>query len=296
MRSAINIVHVYFILISIGKGERVAQVQSSLLAASFHEYLSPFHFHLLYVHTYVHAYTAVVEKQGIKRIFARRRRWQTAARRATAAKMSLSGCATRRDTVATHYNLLCGSGLLEKGSLYAHGYHARSPSNNEATGCRPHHTLYDRLCNLDGPYNPTCQPFTPTGHFMAADQADRTRPFYESLLKTNRERERAPDRKRFLRNPPTLQSFLLFLFLYDFAIREVDGDTVIYSFLCWLCFTIFFLLILFGDIFVLLFSDTLGGGEGICILGNRSWVGIKESLVWRGVEKGWGNGRLGRSV
>lgn len=173
------------------KVERVAQVQSSLLAASFHEYLSPFHFHLLYVHTYVHAYTAVVEKQGIKRIFARRRRWQTAARRATAAKMSLSGCATRRDTVATHYNLLCGSGLLEKGSLYAHGYHARSPSNNEATGCRPHHTLYDRLCNLDGPYNPTCQPFTPTGHFMAADQADRTRPFYESLLKTNRESARA---------------------------------------------------------------------------------------------------------
>ena len=96
-----------------------------------------------------------------------------------------------RDTVATHYNLLCGSGLLEKGSLYAHGYHARSPSNNEATGCRPHHTLYDRLCNLDGPYNPTCQPFTPTGHFMAADQADRTRPFYESLLKTNRESARA---------------------------------------------------------------------------------------------------------
>lgn len=75
---------------------------------------------------------------------------------------------------------------LEKGSLYTHSYHARSPSNNEATGCRPtkpsmtdRATLMVRITRPVSPSHPLAilwQPTRPTGQT-----------FYESLLKTNRE-------------------------------------------------------------------------------------------------------------
>lgn len=88
-----------------------------------------------------------------------------------------AGCATHATTRRIIYTLLC---CRESQFIYAQLPCTFPRVNNEATGCRrPHHhhhhhrrTLYDRSCNLDGPYNPTCQPFTPTGHFMATDQTD----------------------------------------------------------------------------------------------------------------------------
>lgn len=73
-----------------------------------------------------------------------------------------------------------------------HGFPGEQWSNRLPPPPPPPGTLYDRSRNLDGPYNPACQPFTPAILWQPTRPTPPNLFFTTPFLKTNRESSAFP--------------------------------------------------------------------------------------------------------